>query len=355
MEQSTSVGTSIDIYETLKKGSTYKDQLGVIEYECSYTKRAKNQPSMLRVSVSGTSNSEFEIVRETWSLKLFKALGITNEIQTGDREFDRKYYIISDDPLFASAYFMDVAKINAASEIFGLGFTEIKFGGGQFECGWKNYKLKKEADFSFVESAVPHLSGLTKGIPDQPSFGDYAPSHKSSNSVHPIVMISIVLFLVGGAALMIGIIKYQPLDNALYMAIYTLKYSMSAYFVYVFLSTMIIRGRSSSYKDFITIVIASLIAFPIAGWGFTAFANGYFDESPSAYHSVLVMKKNITHSKDGRHYKVYFKSWRIGKDREKIEVKREIYERVAVGESVMEIETKPGRLGFEWVFHYRLE
>ena len=136
------------------------------------------------------------------------------------------------------------------------------------------------------------------------------------------------------------------------MFLYSLDYIIPALILYTFLAVVYLKGRSSSHKDLLINLLIALFGIPLSGYYGVMAINGYSDTSDGTVHEVLVLKKRYTRSKDGQHYYVTTESWRDNRPEEEIRVTSGFYQKAMPKTTVAVISTKPGRLGFEWLYSY---
>jgi hypothetical protein len=89
----------------------------------------------------------------------------------------------------------------------------------------------------------------------------------------------------------------------------------------------------------------------IAGIVPVIYINGAWDHAAPSIHRAMVIEKPPP---DEYTRSVEVPSWRSGHDKEAIRVSRRIHDRTIAGKSLLEVVTKPGRLGFEWVVSKRI-
>lgn len=338
----------------LKPGSPVKLTYEGREYEYTYVKGDGNTPPYLKISVESVSNGDFEIEKRSFENAFFKAIGILRDFNTGDAGFDKQFFILTDSHTFTSSYFMERAKKDAVYRLFELGFDRIIHDGAVMECRWGRFKPKRDFNLSVINEALTHLSALIKEMPRAEAESAYIKPKNRALSPQGTVFAVIILFCLATAGLWWGLREYPPLDS-INMFLGSLWYSIPAFAAFLWLTALIVRGKAKSHEMFKIIVLLSIIFFPVCGFGTFLNVNGYLDKSESSVHRMKVESKRKSTSKGRVSHYVSFKSWRKGRDFEKIKIKSEDYERVKPGVTQMAVETKPGRLGYEWVSSYSIE
>lgn len=119
--------------------------------------------------------------------------------------------------------------------------------------------------------------------------------------------------------------------------------------VYCLSCRKIFKNISLSKSDMQSIAIVNFVIFAIFGMFVFNFINGYFDSTPASTYKVLATDVDG----EGRH-DVYVQSWKkSGKDIV-IPVKEDEFNKIVPGTSFLNITTKPGFLGFEWMQNYEV-
>jgi hypothetical protein len=172
--------------------------------------------------------------------------------------------------------------------------------------------------------------------------------HKISDSA------SVFLLVAGFMALIFGLVLYKPLD-VLPILLDSIKFSIILTLFPIWISAKLLRGKSTSHKDFAAISALFLAGFLIAGFGGEVFLNGYLDVGNTSKHNAVITRKHTSSNKNGTEYKVLVESWRENRTGEKFKVSEKSYKQIKPFESEMIITTKPGKYGFEWVVDKRLK
>ncbi|MDX1779154.1 MAG: hypothetical protein R3339_09765, partial [Thermodesulfobacteriota bacterium] len=318
------------------------------DYFQLYTPGGKNVPSSYTIKIECPSSGVFSINRETGFDRFFKSLGITREIQTGDKKFDQKFFINTNSLEFTRAFFMNPEKCLTVKNIFEHGFTRVEHDGKTMAAICSPVQFKEELDQTVIQKIVSFLEELSEHINEHPGEGILQGSQDWKIKRIVAFSIPILLFIVGIPTFFLGLFEYTPLDKwELFLT--TLKFSAPSFLFFLIIALKLIKGRSSSHRELIIILALSLVAFPGAGMGVGSFLNGWLDQSGSTSHEVLVMEKYTTSTKNGKNYHLILKSWRENRYSEKLRVSSSEYMRVKPDRTKMKVVTKPGHYGFEWV------
>jgi len=323
-----------------------------IEYRYSYYPGSKNSPSYFKVEIDASSDGSFKIARERGFDRLFKKLGISTEIQTGDTNFDDSFYITADNEEFAKAIFSSAEKRQAVRNIFDIGFNRIEHDGKVLVALCSPFKIDVGIDEPLLIRLVSHLEKLSKYMPQVTNVNEWDTSMWKTNRVIAF-SIATMVSLIGIAALVIGLTKYSPFDKfAVFLD--SLKWSIPCLIGYIVFSVVLLKGRSSSHRELLVAVSMALIGFIFGVWGSEMTLNGYLDTSEATIHQAKVLSKSQSRSKNGTTYSAHVYSWRDSGS-EKIQISHDEYLAIVENQTVLTITTKPGKFGFEWLEEYRLD
>jgi magnesium-transporting ATPase (P-type) len=98
------------------------------------------------------------------------------------------------------------------------------------------------------------------------------------------------------------------------------------------------------------VVATPMFAFIGVGW-LTLF-NGFLDGSSSRTLEQIVSSMDISRNKQGTSHYVYVSDWQKPQSTVRLSVGRDFYQRIQIGTKI-QVTTKPGLLGAEWVADIR--
>jgi hypothetical protein len=203
-----------------------------------------------------------------------------------------------------------------------------------------------------IHRVVEALDRLVQGLKTP-----YATTAESSGTWKARTAVALgfpfLLLLAGTGALLLGMSRFTPLDP-LKVILDSLKYSLPIMVLYLWAGTRLVAGRSSSHRVWLTMLIFSLAAFPLAGTGGEMFLNGSLDNSPPVIHRQAVRSRGTASSRSGTTYYARVESWREVPATEKIRVNYRLYRQIRPGESILIVTTRSGYFGFEWLVSCRL-
>jgi hypothetical protein len=304
----------------------------------------KARPPYLEVFVHWEARGDFRIIPETWFDRLCKRIGLAKEIQTRDADFDERFYILTETPELARRMFEMVENRRLVTALFDLGFRDIAFDGQRFKAEWPNFQWKQERNLDLVRQAVEALQGLTQRLPaDAAGEQTRAPAR-----VKPGVTGAWAL-VVGLLLTVTALLWYQPLRTWPLFG-FSLAFSLPAMLVFLWATALVVRGRSSSHRQFLALLLGSVIAFPLGGYSVAVFLNGALDRGEPSRHTLTVTQKwESTSSGRGRtrRYNVSLPHWKRPGEQVVIQVSSGDFASIAPLQTRVEVTVYPGWLGYE--------
>ena len=340
--------------DKLEWGKTYAGQIHGKEYFYEYYPGSKNRKSYFKISIDTDSNGEFRVHQEHKFDRLFKYLGITAEIQTGDSDFDRRYYLETDSVAFTRACFDAADTREYVRKLFDLGITGLTCADEKLEAEISPFTFTEKIDRDLVESVVTELVQLRDGLPDdtyEPVLAGTPAWKVKRNAIYTVSVASLIL---GGVMLFLGLRFYPPLDSEK-VFLFSLRYSLAVLVLFCLFAVLWLKGRSSSHRELLTNLLFALFGIPLAGFALVMVLNGYLDSSAITIHEAKVSGKRISHSDKSTSYHLRVKSWRAGHSSEEFKVSFQLYRQVKAGETIVGIATRPGYFQFEWLVSVQIK
>jgi hypothetical protein len=341
--------------KSMVMGDILKGQHGGIPFTCRYFMGSKNSPPYLTIQASIPCPVKLAIRREYWYDRFAKWIGLIAELQTGDPVFDQTYLLDTEQDDTVQSYLADEEKRREIDALFNLGFPvrEIVFGKNDFRIVLSPFQGDAIASVP-LEKYLDALLNLSSGLASVDSSGSFSCQRFSGSRRPPIHRVILVLlfilngFLIPGGAftLAYGMNQYEPLGNRLILN--ALFLSVPAAFIYLIGVFGWIRGRSSSHRLFLIILILSLIGFPLAITGGAVATNGLFDEGIETSHRVSVTDHYYRKNKNSKTYYVAFLSWQRPDQTDRISVPYNFFQTVHQGDDIV-IRAKPGYWQEEWI------
>lgn len=82
----------------LKTQKAMSDVLDGMPWSATYFSGSENSPPEVVLSVPASRSAQLLLAPESTTQRLAKGIGLSCEVQTGDEEFDRRFYLDTDDP-----------------------------------------------------------------------------------------------------------------------------------------------------------------------------------------------------------------------------------------------------------------
>ncbi len=324
-------------------------------FTCRYFIGSKNNPPNLTILVKTSCPAKLTIRREAWYDRFAKRISLVAELQTGDPLFDGAYFFDTDRDDIFQPYLSEAARRQQIDALYNMGFPvrEVTF-------GRKDLRIVLSPLRGDVIASVPvdkYLDGLLNLCGEFSSAGYSTSSFRplfpgaSRSPVPPAGLVFlfcfIALLIMGGAvALGYGINQYEPIGNQL--IINALVLSAPAALIFLGLVFQWIRGRSSSHRIFLIVLIFSLIGFPLAFAGGAVITNGYLDQGMETSRKVSVVDQYCKQNKKSQTYYVTFPSWQRPGQTDCLSVPVDFFRAVRRGDGLV-IRTKPGYWQGEWI------
>ena len=119
------------------------------------------EPTSFTIGTDSGVQGEFSVLKETLFHRILKRLRIVKEIQTLDRDFDKKYYIKSRTVDTVKPYFGDPEKRKAVDSLFEYGFSELSLKSGTLAVKWKEFHPEDgSVPVTFLSDALNLISPL---------------------------------------------------------------------------------------------------------------------------------------------------------------------------------------------------
>ena len=324
-------------------------EVGGRRYRFELFPGAKNQPPSLTVSIPCATPRQLALRREGAFDRLFKAIGLAVEPQSGDPDFDRAVYLAFDDRPFARRWLADERVRAAIRRLFDQGFTHLESGKGELRAVWRPFTDWESADPETVREAAEGLAPLADSLEAQ------GPALSPLGSPWPGRIVAFGIsggaLVAGSVALVITAVRYVPLDW-LDLWLTALAWSLPLVPLFALLSVPLLRGRANSHVEWSVAVGIALTGLPLLGIGGLGLLNGAWDEAqPQVVEAPVVHKYSV--SGKGTSYYLVVESWR-GNAEEELKVGGRLYSRAEPGRDRIRIAVRAGRFEIPWVSDIRL-
>lgn len=272
-----------------------------------------------------------------------KRIGLNLEHHTQDTAFDDEVYIESDastDDL--DALLSDTTTRQAIHQILGMGYTNVELFRGTATVQASVMRPTAEVIARTTEAAQ-RLALIAENLPafDGSPVGRAVP-------LRPAIAATIGM-LGGFGAFVFGILaatKFNIIVPGVVLNLVLL--GLGIWVPLCVLFFFLLRGKSDALRTFSFVFFSALFALPSLTVGAGATWNGYLDTGVATPHDARITRRWITTSKNNKTYHLEVESWRPDAQRVEVTVSATTYGVVYEGGRI-QIDTKPGHLGWEWI------
>ncbi len=306
----------------------------------------KNQAEKFFLGIPATCKTSFMIFPEKNSNAYLKKIGLCNEFQTGDTEFDRKYFISCDETSFLEELRLNKELRKLIDELFTKG--------AQYVICSKN-KIWFETSYDFGADNYPPVIELLEKISAEinKTSRSLAKTFFDKNNIIATLLMSVhsAALIFGGFALFMMIsVAYAIPDKAGWI-----KIALPAGILFTALWCAFVVGvlKNSSRLN---LVLTDFVISGIAGFMLLTFVTVYeynmdFDHNPRQDVYVQVYDKHTYKcGKRNRRtcYKITIEDWQNPGTTRGMKVSSYEYNSVTVG-GQMRVTLGSGALGIEYV------
>ena len=334
-------------------GRTYQCELDGRRYWFQHSAKRKKSPSRLRVWLECPSRGSFTLRPENLFDRLAKRFGIAVELQTGDADFDAATYVATDEVAFTRRFLARPEKRETARNLIRDGFDEIRHDGKTMEASCSPSKLDGRSDRTILAGAVRRLLPLCESMPEDTYEGLIGGAPAWRVKRNGVIGVSVASAVAGVVLLIWGNHAFTPLDDGPIFGA-ALRVSLPALALFLVLAVALLKGRSRSHTDLLTVLLTSTFGAILTGHGGTVVANGLLDRGEATAHEAVVLDRRESKSERSRSYYVIVESWRDGREVEEMKVSSRLYGGAGQRGARLLVTTRPGWLGHEWLAQLRL-
>lgn len=332
---------------------------GGVAFHERVTRNKRGETLRHRMGVPTAIGASFALTVESGWDKWFKAVGLSEEFQTGDEEFDRRIYIASDHPAVCGAL-RDSAEIRkAVRALLGVGTT------GRATGETAKRRLVCDRRMLFVSSRGPLKHGPTLELLDalrrgiEGRLGRLPSRLRDSFAWRALAIESVVWAIAGFAAVaVVEAVADRTLVHLDRPRLYAYG-ALAAFGAAVALLAAIVallRRTSRSHRILVESGVVLLLSLPVFGVQAVADFNRAADDGPPRVRDVRIAQRRETTSRGRRgrvthRYHVDIESGPEVTDTglpRSFEVSYEVYTTLRNGAS-LPLEIGPGRLGIPWL------
>ncbi len=313
----------------------------------------------IKLGVKYTGKFDFSIKLEKWYDRIFKLLGLSVEFQLGKQEFDKKYYLVSDNTLL----FESIAAADDLHNIIDSVFDSPKYCARtqKLRCNSKRLWLEYQCDDNFSEDDIREIATVIvpplKKIADHLELETIEGRAGFDRGVLPAAIIrGISIGLLANGLfhfLRIGFGSF-PLTLDTHKLIVDGILVTAAIIGLLIFCTIYFLGKTSRAHLILaeTIFIGGIGAF-LTTTEELRDLNVEMDRQIAQEITVQIQSKTIEshRGRRGRRYNSYYlhmDDWLSSGNEKKINVSISFYKQVHEGDYIVVFQ-KPGRLGYRWV------
>jgi hypothetical protein len=318
--------------------------------------RSKYGITGLLIGIAGPVGYDYAFKKETSIDRFFKFIGLSNEHQIGNMEFDDLVYVVSDNlqlhrQVSSNTKIADaVIKIFKSDEKYSCKVKEIRNNSGRI---WVRCKTNKSFDEGNVLDQSSEIAGLLNIIANEI---EQIPQLSNSRWRDPFVIKAAIILALSTGLAINGLVHLMRLiwtnvpftidSNQLFID--SLYWGIGLIFSYIIISVMVL-GRSARTH----LVMIELLLIGTFGSVATSFAelrdiNIELDESVAEEYQVKALDKRINRGRRKKYYYLYLSDWNKEEKWKKVKVSRGMYHAVSIGDDVV-ITQKRGYLNYRWV------
>ncbi|GMU42273.1 MAG: hypothetical protein IT479_14225 [Xanthomonadales bacterium] len=300
-----------------------------------------SHPSVLSLRAPTAAGLHLQISREGWFDRMCKLLGIAQEFQTGDREFDAAWYLRGEVDARAGMALRHGELRGQLKQLLALGFTGLQVEGGYVQADWAAFDPARNPLPG--DAAGSALAAIAAGLP----AGASSPTPRRHAAA-----IALWLCVLGiGGCFVLGI-AYPPVRGwDLWRLV--LPVAVLAWCMFAWIAAFALRGRSRSHDQWLLLVLTALLTCTLGARGLIGWWNGYADPAPLVVHEATVEQLWTKRRKNRTTYWLAVADWR-GSDTLRYKIARDQYASLRTGASRVIAHTRAGRLGVEWQESWRV-
>jgi len=170
----------------------------------------------------------------------------------------------------------------------------------------------------------------------------------------------VLLFLIGGLGVGAAFLsRYYPMMDEVFSFTSMAKEALPYFAVFALVFSVILWRTPNGWKLLLAFIPMSMVFSMFLVMGMKNITNAWLDSAPARQHRALVLRRyykdqSAGGSKVHRKFFARVKSWRPGRTTETLKVDQAFYAEISP-RATIEVETKPGWLGHEWIVSMRLD
>jgi hypothetical protein len=317
----------------------------------------KNKIRKIYLGIKCTDAVSFSIKRQSWLDSFFKYIGVSNEFETNDSEFDDTFYLVTDNSalqrlIATSDVFRSAIKnIMRLEEINNLKPKDLHCRNGRF---WVVFSVGG----NYEKGSMDRISHSLQRYFSDVAFALSKETRSKVNWADPFVIKAVILLAISSGLAINGFIQlfrsyfgYFPLvlDNS---AIFydALQYGAVILLVFLIVALFNLRRSARTHIVLLELMVVGSVGIFLSLAMEMRDVNMEWDRSPPQIHKVEIVNKYIWKSNGRRkrtHYYVVVKDWRCDCGNYKFEMSQNMYD--SIDGNHLSILQKSGYLGYPWI------
>jgi hypothetical protein len=343
-------------YKRIKAGWRGTSQrTGAFSYQYKVVKNDKTVNELL-IGIDAAPGYDYFLKNENALDRFFKRIGFSVEHQTGNKAFDDKVYIVSDNRQFQKQLTADGEIVDALLKVFNFGRTyqcrvqEVRHSSGRL---WIKYStgngFNERRITALASRVVPVLYSINKTL-------KHIPLTASGSWKDPFVIKATFLLAVSSALAVNGALQvYRFLYTTLPVAMDTDKLLQDALLLGGGIITLLLTlsfwtlGRSARAH----LVLIELLIVGSFGAVLTAYEqlndlNMELDRSQGRAYETTLLKKHVVRTRRSTNYYAHMNDWHHTAAGIEIKITGNLYNALAPGDRLVVTE-KPGYYDYRWI------
>lgn len=310
----------------------------------------------LMVGVEGVDGYDYTFKKETIVDRFFKFIRLSDEHQTGHKEFDDLIYVVSDNSQLHDQLSANMAIRNAVIELFTLGealhceVREVRNNSGKL---WVKYKGNSGCDKGKLRESSSKIAAVLKKLKDEI---EYIPQTSISQWNDPFVVCAAVILAISTGLAINGFFHAvriswgdMPFTVDSFKLFTESLYWGAGIIVMLIVAVLILLGRSARAH----LVMIELLLVGSFGAVSTSFAelrdmNMELDNSVVSRYEAETLDKKIRDRRGSKTYYLYLNDWNKERRYRKVSVSSDFYESISIGDKII-LGQRKGYLNYRWV------
>lgn len=347
---------SFSVYAGYKRlNATWKGDPGVRGRHHYKVLRNKRGITGLLVGISGGRGYDFALKREAWYDRLGKALGLSEEHQTGNPVFDELVYIVSDDRQLQQQVTGNAELVATVIKLFALA-DDYHGKMQELRCNSGRLWIKIGAGKGFAEERIDELAAHAGQLLQKCAAQLPPPEPAPGRWRDPFVLKAALLLALSSGLAFNGIAHLVRLNWSSIpytvdeQQLFTHALLCGAVVVAVLIvAAIVLLGRSARTH----LVLIELCTIGLFGATTTAGIelrdmNMELDSSRAVEYRVQVSDKHVSRSRRSTRYQLCLQDWNGSGEKQHLRVSHALYDQTAIGATML-VRQKDGYFHYRWV------